>query len=62
MDLDVNINNKNLSAGKYSVQVGAFGQESGANKIKQDLQRKFANNKVDVKKVFKSKKTFFQKR
>ena len=57
-----NVNNSSniLSAGKYSVQVGAFGQESGANKIKQDLQRKFANNKVDVKKVLSNGKTLFK--
>ena len=57
-----NVNNSSniLSAGKYSVQVGAFGQESGANKIKQDLQRKFANNKVDIKKVLSNGKTLFK--
>jgi rare lipoprotein A len=53
-------NNKVLSAGKYSVQVGAFGQESGANKIKQDYQVKFTNNKVDVKKVLSNGKTLFK--
>ncbi|MDD2888779.1 MAG: septal ring lytic transglycosylase RlpA family protein [Aliarcobacter sp.] len=56
----VNNSSNILSAGKYSVQVGAFGQESGANKIKQDLQRKFTNNKVDVKKVLSNGKTLFK--
>ena len=55
-----NSSNKVLSAGKYSVQVGAFGQESGANKIKQDYQVKFTNNKVDVKKVLSNGKTLFK--
>ncbi len=55
-----NSNNNLLSAGKYSVQVGAFSQESGANKIKQDLQRKFVNNRVDVKKVLSNGKTLFK--
>ena len=55
-----NSSNKVLSAGKYSVQVGAFGQESGANKIKQDYQVKFANNKVDVRKVLSNGKTLFK--
>ena len=61
--ISTNVNNNSsniLSAGKYSVQVGAFGQESGANKIKQDLQRKFANNKVDIKKVLSNGKTLFK--
>lgn len=55
-----NSSNKVLSAGKYSVQVGAFGQESGANKIKQDYQVKFTNNKVDVRKVLSNGKTLFK--
>jgi len=55
-----NNSNKVLSVGKYSIQIGAFGQESGANKIKQDFQRKFANNKIDVKKVFSNGKTLFK--
>ena len=55
-----NSNNNLLSAGKYSVQVGAFGQESGANKIKQDYQMKFTNNKIDVKKVLSNGKTLFK--
>lgn len=55
-----NSNNNLLSAGKYSVQVGAFSQESGANKIKQDLQRKFVNNRVDVRKVLSNGKTLFK--
>jgi rare lipoprotein A len=61
--ITTNVNNSNnnvLSAGKYSVQVGAFSQESGANKIKQDFQRKFANNRVDVKKVLSNGKTLFK--
>ena len=55
-----NSSNKILSAGKYSVQVGAFGQETGANKIKQDYQVKFTNNKVDVRKVLSNGKTLFK--
>ena len=55
-----NINNKNLSAGKYSVQVGAFGQESGAIKVKQDFQKKFANNIIDVRKVLSNGNTLFK--
>jgi len=55
-----NSSNKVLSAGKYSVQVGAFGQESGANKIKQDYQMKFTNNKIDVRKVLSNGKTLFK--
>lgn len=61
--ITTNVNNSNnnvLSAGRYSIQVGAFGQESGANKIKQDYQRKFMNNKVDVKKVLSNGKTLFK--
>ncbi|MDD2896848.1 MAG: septal ring lytic transglycosylase RlpA family protein [Aliarcobacter sp.] len=57
---NVSNNKKVLSTGKYSVQVGAFGQESGAIKTKQDYQRKFSNNKVDVKKVLSNGKTFFK--
>ena len=53
-------NNKVSSVGKFSVQVGAFGQEDGALKVKNDTQKKFASNRVDVKKVDVNGKTFFK--
>jgi rare lipoprotein A len=43
--------------GNYSIQVGAFGIESGATKTKNDYQKKFRNNKVDIEKVFINGKT-----
>ena len=51
---------KVLSSGNFSVQVGAFSQEEGALKVKNDLQKKFTNNKVDVKKVLSNGKTLFK--
>jgi rare lipoprotein A len=56
----VNNNNKVLATGKFNVQVGAFGQEDGALKVKNEFQKKFSNNKVDVKKVDVNGKTFFK--
>ena len=53
-------NNKVLSSGKFNVQVGAFGQEDGALKVKNEFQKKFSSNKVDVKKVDVNGKTFFK--
>ena len=35
---------KVLSTGKYSIQVGAFSQEAGAVKIKNEYQKKFNSN------------------
>jgi cell division protein FtsN len=55
-----NSNKKPLSSGNFNVQVGAFGQEDGAIKVKNELQKKFASNKVDVKKVDVNGKTFFK--
>ncbi|QKF67402.1 septal ring lytic transglycosylase [Arcobacter venerupis] len=57
---NVNSNNKVLSAGKYSIQIGAFGLENGAEKTKNEYQRKFVNNKVDVKKVFSNGKVLYK--
>ena len=56
---DNNYSNKVSSNGKFSVQVGAFSQEDGALKAKNDTQKKFSNKKVDVKKVLVNGKTFF---
>lgn len=53
-------NNKGLTLGKYSIQIGAFGVEDGANKTRNEYQRKFSNNKVDTKKVLSNGKTFFK--
>ncbi len=55
-----NSDNKTLSSGNFSIQIGAFGQESGATKVKNDYQKKFSSNKVDVKKVFVNGKTLFK--
>ncbi len=55
-----NTNNKALPIGKYSIQVGAFGLENGAVKTKNEYQRKFSNNKVDVKKVFSNGKVLYK--
>ena len=55
-----NSDNKTLSSGNFSIQIGAFGQESGATKVKNDYQKKFSSNKVDVKKVFINGKTLFK--
>jgi rare lipoprotein A len=55
-----NSNNKALPIGKYSIQVGAFGLENGAVKTQNEYQRKFANNKVDVKKVFSNGKVLYK--
>ncbi len=41
-----------FSTGSHSLQVGAFSLESGAIKVKNDYQKKFRNNKVEVQKVF----------
>jgi rare lipoprotein A len=54
------VSNKVSSVGKFSVQVGAFSQEDGALKVKNDTQKKFASNKVDLKKVDVNGKTFFK--
>ncbi len=51
---------KVLSNGKFNVQIGAFSQEDGALKVKNDTQKKFSNRKVDVKKVLVNGKTFFK--
>jgi rare lipoprotein A len=53
-------NQKALPNGKFGVQVGAFSQEDGALKVKNDIQKKFANNRVDIKKVLINDKTFFK--
>jgi rare lipoprotein A len=53
-------NQKALPNGKFGVQVGAFSQEDGALKVKSDIQKKFTNNRVDVKKVLVNGKTFFK--
>lgn len=55
-----NNNTKVLSTGKYSIQVGAFSQEAGAVKIKNEYQKKFSSNTVDTKKVLSNGKTFFK--
>lgn len=55
-----NSSSKALPNGKFSVQVGAFSQEDGALKVKSDVQKKFANSRVDVKKVDVNGKTFFK--
>lgn len=55
-----NNSNKASSNGKFNVQVGAFGQEDGATKVKNEFQKKFASNRVDVKKVDVNGKTFFK--
>ena len=55
-----NNSNKASSNGKFNVQVGAFGQEDGAIKVKNEFQKKFASNRVDVKKVDVNGKTFFK--
>ena len=51
---------KVLSTGKYSIQVGAFSQEAGAVKIKNEYQKKFNSNNVDTKKVFSNGKALFK--
>jgi rare lipoprotein A len=51
---------KVLSTGKYSIQVGAFSQEAGAVKIKNEYQKKFSSNNVDTKKVFSNGKALFK--
>lgn len=50
-------NSSFATVGVYSLQVGAFSIESGASKTKNDYQKKFRNNKVDVEKVFVNGKT-----
>ena len=63
MKTPVAVNNSDnimASSGNFSVQLGAFGQESGAIKVKNDYQKKFSINKVDVKKVFVNGKPFFK--
>ena len=55
-----NSSKKPLVAGNFNVQVGAFGQEDGAIKVKNELQKKFASNRVDVKKIDVNGKTFFK--
>ncbi|MBU0924236.1 septal ring lytic transglycosylase RlpA family protein [bacterium] len=50
-------NSSFATVGVYSLQVGAFSIESGAIKTKNDYQKKFRNNKVDVEKVFVNGKT-----
>ena len=50
-------NKSNFTKGNYSVQVGAFSIESGASKTKNEYQRKFKNNKVDIEKIFSNGKT-----
>ena len=57
---DIKTNNKVASIGKFSVQVGAFGQEDGALKVKNEFQKKFSNSNVDIKKVLVNGKTFFK--
>jgi rare lipoprotein A len=49
--------NKASSAGNYNLQVGAYTLASGAVKVKNDYQKKFRSNKVDVQKVFVNGKT-----
>ena len=51
---------KVVSSGKFGVQVGAFGQEDGALKVKNEFQKKFSNSNVDIKKVLVNGKTFFK--
>lgn len=55
-----NNSSKVLATGKYSIQIGAFSQESGAAKIKDEYQKKFSANKVDTKKVLSNGKTLFK--
>lgn len=55
-----NNNKKVLSTGKYSIQIGAFSQEAGAIKTKNEYQKKFNSNQVDTKKVLSNGKTFFK--
>ena len=50
-------NSGNFAKGNYSIQIGAFGLESGAIKTKNDYQKKFGNNKVDIQKTFVNGKT-----
>jgi rare lipoprotein A len=50
-------NNTNFTTGNYSIQIGAFSIESGAIKTKNDYQKRFRNNKVEVQKVFVNGKT-----
>ena len=49
--------NTSSSVGNYNLQVGAFSVESGAVKVKNDYQKKFRSNKVDVQKVMVNGKT-----
>ena len=55
-----NNNKKVLLTGKYSIQIGAFSQEAGAIKTKNEYQKKFNSNQVDTKKVLSNGKTFFK--
>ena len=50
-------NKNSFATGVYSLQVGAFSIESGAIKTKNDYQKRFRNNKVDIEKVFLNGKT-----
>jgi len=54
------VNKSSSATGIYGIQVGAFSVESGASKIKNDFQKKFRNNKVDVEKVFINGKTLYK--
>ena len=53
-------NNKVLSSGRFSIQIGAFSQESGAIKTKNEYQKKFNSNQIDTKKVLSNGKTLFK--
>lgn len=53
-------NNKVLSSGRFSIQIGAFSQESGAMKTKNEYQKKFNSNQIDTKKVLSNGKTLFK--
>lgn len=49
-----------LSNGKYSIQIGAFSKLDGATKTKNDYQRRFSSNKVDLERTIVNGKEIYK--
>ena len=54
---NTNSSRNNTTLGSHSIQVGAFSMESGAVRIKNEYQKRFRNNRVDIQKVFQNGRT-----
>lgn len=59
-NIDTKVSKPVLSTGKYSIQIGAFSKLDGATKTKNDYQRRFSSNKVDLERTMVDGKEIYK--